>query len=42
MTDCAAVEAEVAHRLAQGDALSAFDCAAASRRDGIESRASVT
>ncbi|KTE24148.1 MULTISPECIES: adenylate/guanylate cyclase domain-containing protein [unclassified Sphingopyxis] len=37
MTDCAAVEAEVAHRLAQGDALSAFDCAAASRRDGIES-----
>lgn len=37
MTDCAAVEVEVAHRLAQGDALSAFDCAAASRRDGIES-----
>lgn len=37
MTDCAAVEAEVAYRLGQGDALSAFDCAAASRRDGIES-----
>lgn len=37
MTDCAAVEAEVAHRLAQGDALSAFDCAAASCRDGIAS-----
>jgi len=37
MTDRAAVEAEVAYRLGQGDALSAFDCAAASRRDGIES-----
>lgn len=37
MTDCAPVEAEVAYRLGQGDALSAFDCAAASRRDGIES-----
>lgn len=33
----AAVEAEVAHRLGQGDALSAFDCAAAARRDGIDS-----
>ncbi len=33
----AAAEAEVAHRLAEGDALSAFDCAAAARRDGIES-----
>lgn len=38
MTATAAdVESEVAHRLAQGDALSAFDCAAAARRDGIES-----
>jgi hypothetical protein len=37
MTDAAAVEAEVAHRLGQGDALSAFDCAAAARRKGIES-----
>lgn len=37
MTDAAAVEAEVAHRLGQGDALSAFDCAAAARREGIES-----
>ncbi|KQZ71957.1 hypothetical protein ASE06_21645 [Sphingopyxis sp. Root214] len=33
----AAAEAEVAHRLAEGDALSAFDCAAAARRDGVES-----
>ncbi|SEH18566.1 Adenylate cyclase, class 3 [Sphingopyxis sp. YR583] len=33
----AAAEAEVAHRLAEGDALSAFDCAVAVRRDGIES-----
>jgi hypothetical protein len=33
----AVVEAEVAHRLGQGDALSAFDCAAATRRDGIDS-----
>ena len=32
-----AVEAEVAHRLGQGDALSAFDCAAAARRDGVDS-----
>jgi adenylate cyclase len=32
-----AVEAEVAHRLGQGDALSAFDCAAAAQRDGIDS-----
>lgn len=37
MTDAATVEAEVAHRLGQGDALSAFDCAAAARREGIES-----
>ncbi|MBL0916265.1 MAG: DUF4071 domain-containing protein, partial [Sphingopyxis sp.] len=37
MTDTAAVEAEVAHRLGQGDALSAFDCAAAARREGVES-----
>ncbi|QNO26871.1 DUF4071 domain-containing protein [Sphingopyxis sp. OPL5] len=35
--DCAASEAEVAHRLGQGDALSAFDCAAAARRAGIDS-----
>ena len=35
--DAAAAEAEVAHRLAQGDALSAFDCAAAARRAGVES-----
>lgn len=35
--DIAAAEAEVAHRLAQGDALSAFDCAAAARRAGVES-----
>jgi len=33
----AAVETEVAQRLAQGDALSAFDCAVAARREGIES-----
>jgi len=33
----AAAEAEVAHRLAEGDALSAFDCAAATRREGVES-----
>ncbi|WP_428681891.1 tetratricopeptide repeat-containing protein [Sphingopyxis sp.] len=33
----AAIEAEVAQRLGEGDALSAFDCAAAARRDGIES-----
>ena len=33
----AAAEAEVSHRLVAGDALSAFDCAAAARRDGIES-----
>lgn len=37
MSDCAAVEAEVAHRLGQGDALSAFDCAVAARREGVES-----
>jgi hypothetical protein len=37
MTDCAAAEAEVAHRLGQGDALSAFDCAAAARRGGQDS-----
>lgn len=38
MTASAAIiEAEVAHRLGEGDALSAFDCAAAARRDGIES-----
>lgn len=35
--DLAAAEAEVAHRLAEGDALSAFDCAAAARRAGVES-----
>jgi len=35
--DCAASEKEVAHRLGQGDALSAFDCAAAARRAGIDS-----
>ena len=33
----AAAEAEVAHRLGQGDALSAFDCAAAARRTGVDS-----
>lgn len=33
----AAAEAEVTHRLAEGDALSAFDCAAAARRDGADS-----
>lgn len=33
----AAAEAEVADRLAAGDALSAFDRAAAARRDGVES-----
>ena len=33
----AAIEAEVAHRLGQGDALSAFDCATAARRGGIDS-----
>jgi len=32
-----AVEAEVAHRLGQGDALSAFDCAAAAQQVGIDS-----
>lgn len=32
-----AVEAEVAHRLGEGDALSAFDCAAAARREGVDS-----
>lgn len=32
-----ASEADVAHRLGQGDALSAFDCAAAAWRDGIDS-----
>lgn len=32
-----AVEAEVAHRLGQGDALSAFDCAAAAQPRGIDS-----
>lgn len=32
-----AAETEVAYRLGQGDALSAFDCAAAARREGIES-----
>ena len=32
-----AAEAEVAHRLAEGDALSAFDCAAAARRKGVDS-----
>lgn len=37
MTDGVAVEAEVANRLGQGDALSAFDCAAAARREGIDS-----
>lgn len=37
MIDAAAVEAEVAHRLGQGDALSAFDCAAAARRNGVDS-----
>lgn len=35
--DCAAIESEVAQRLGQGDALSAFDCAAAARRSGIDS-----
>ncbi|HJS11265.1 adenylate/guanylate cyclase domain-containing protein [Sphingopyxis sp.] len=33
----AAAEAEVAHRLAEGDALSAFDCAAAAQRAGVDS-----
>lgn len=37
MSDAAAVEAEVAHRLGEGDALSAFDCAAAARRGGTDS-----
>ncbi|MDO9367039.1 MAG: adenylate/guanylate cyclase domain-containing protein [Sphingopyxis sp.] len=37
MTDAATVEAEVAHRLGEGDALSAFDCAAAARREGLDS-----
>ncbi|WP_428629257.1 TRAFs-binding domain-containing protein [Sphingopyxis sp.] len=37
MTDCAACEAEVTHRLGQGDALSAFDCAVAARRAGQDS-----
>lgn len=37
MRDCAAAEAEVAHRLGHGDALSAFDRAAAARRDGLDS-----
>lgn len=37
MTSAAAVEAEVAHRLGEGDALSAFDCAAAARREGLDS-----
>lgn len=32
-----AAEADVAHRLGQGDALSAFDCAAAARRNGVDS-----
>lgn len=32
-----AAEAEVAHRLGQGDALSAFDCAATARRGGVDS-----
>lgn len=32
-----AVEAEVAHRLGQGDALSAFDCAAAAQQGGTDS-----
>ncbi|WP_447762620.1 tetratricopeptide repeat-containing protein [Sphingopyxis panaciterrae] len=36
-TACAAAEAEVAHRLGQGDALSAFDCAVAARRAGTDS-----
>lgn len=36
-TASAAAEAEVAHRLGQGDALSAFDCAAAARRAGTDS-----
>ena len=35
--DLAAAEAEVAHRLGHGDALSAFDCAAAARKRGLES-----
>lgn len=34
---CADAEVEVAHRLGQGDALSAFDCAAAARKAGIDS-----
>lgn len=37
MSDAAVVEAEVAHRLGEGDALSAFDCAAAARRGGTDS-----
>ncbi|KTE17732.1 adenylate/guanylate cyclase domain-containing protein [Sphingopyxis sp. H115] len=37
MNDAAAVEADVAHRLGEGDALSAFDRAAAARRDGTDS-----
>lgn len=37
MSDAAAVEADVAHRLGEGDALSAFDCAAAARRTGTDS-----
>ncbi len=37
MSDAFAVEAEVAHRLGEGDALSAFDCAAAARRGGTDS-----
>lgn len=35
--DCADAESEVAHRLGQGDALSAFDCAAAARKAGSDS-----
>lgn len=37
MIDAADVEADVAHRLGEGDALSAFDCAAAARREGVDS-----
>lgn len=37
MMDAAAVEADVAHRLGEGDALSAFDRAAAARREGLDS-----
>ncbi|NIJ36840.1 hypothetical protein FHR22_001489 [Sphingopyxis panaciterrae] len=36
-TASAAAEAEVVHRLAHGDALSAFDCAAGARRAGVDS-----